>query len=87
MKSAVFLVNGKIMEDLQDDGKLHVEMLKLTICSIISTTAGMWFIKSLVDNGSEVHVVLFITDVVLISSSFETKAKLSKTVVIFRSQR
>ena len=46
MKSAVFLVNRKIMEDLQDDGKIHVEMLKLTICSIISTTAGKWLIKS-----------------------------------------
>ena len=56
-------------------------MLKLTLCNIISITVGRRFIKSLVGNGSEAHVVLFITDMILISSSFETKANLSNTVV------
>ena len=53
-------------------------MLKLTMCNIISITARGRFIKSLVGNGSEAHAVLFLTDMILISSAFETKAYLCK---------
>ena len=54
-----------IIENLEDNGKLHEEILKLTMCNMISITVGRWLIKCLVGNGSETHVVLFITGIKL----------------------
>ena len=66
-----------MIDDLQDAEKPHVEMLKLTICNIISIIVERRFIKSLVGNGSDVHVVFFIADIMLFSYSIKTKANLS----------
>ena len=66
-----------MIDDLQDAEKTHVEMLKLTMCNIISIIVERRFIKSLVGNGSDVHVVFFIADIMLFSYSIKTKANLS----------
>ena len=57
------------MADVQEEGNTLVDIQRLIICVIVSIIVGKCDNNNLEGKGSDEHVVLFITDTILINSS------------------
>ena len=69
-----FLIKGKMMENLQDVGKIPAVKQRFTIHRIISRIENRWAINNLVGNGSNTQVVLFNLRIRLHKTSQESGA-------------
>ena len=76
-----FLIKWSNMADLQEEGNTLVDIQRLIICIMVSIIVGRWDTNNLEAKGSGEHVVLFITDIILINSSLVIIVKISSKTV------